>query len=342
MAKRLTKAAAEKALRQRGDALEEALRLLPDDVDPQLAARGALRLADTSPDTFARACRWLRAPVIRAVLEGLAGDRRYHAVLLKELVHPGREDAALEAEWKAAVQALLDLDTLAGWGTKAKKARFAALAADPSLLPAVQAVVGACEDVPQDMLGVLATDASEASVDALLPHFERAARGRGQDLDLVAALRVHARPSPALDALLARAEARRGERLQRSPALELARTLGLGALKAFRLEAKLLSVGPHFCAQLLVDSRQASWFSVGVYAVGREDGRVTSFTAEGLESDGLKLGACRPEELPAWLGRAARKLRRPWSHGMSFTATNVRGAKEEALLKWLWDGALKR
>ncbi|GEN10365.1 hypothetical protein SAMN05443572_11034 [Myxococcus fulvus] len=220
--------------------LTQALKKLPEDVDPVLAAGAALRLLSEDGSSFwsfGRHCQQLPAPVIRAVLERLAGDVRPGVFFLRESVDLEGSDEALRASWRMALQGLLDLDVTYGWGSKQRKAKLRGLAENPVLLQSLQTVVVASEEVSRDMLAVLTIDASEASLDALIPHVERAVLSQGWELDRLEDLRTHARSTPALDALFERMEALLQARRARSPALELARALGFGEPAVFMVQA---------------------------------------------------------------------------------------------------------
>jgi hypothetical protein len=350
MARKLSKAEAEAVLRDveshRAE-LGEVLKALPPDVDPELAADAAMTLVWkgvwTESWRFARACGRLPPPAIRAVLRRLPAAPGPHAVVLRDLVPLELDDAALEAAWGGALQALLDLQTSYGWGSKQKRAKLQALAAEPRLLGAVQAAAGACEEAPVDLLAVLAIDASEASVDALLPHVERAAREKDRGLDLLQRLRTHARSTPTLDALLARVEGLLEAREAASPALLLARELGFGEVETFWFFTLFGSTGldrsnvPVYQVSLRVDSREADWLSVHVSGPVGMELRIpgTSFGADAVHRDELGLGRCAASELPQWLARSARKLGVTWSLSQVDPSTSVRGKKRERLARWL-------
>ena len=145
-----------------------------------LAATAALKLAGTSTWKLGRVGRRFPPPVIREIVTRLAADSTLLAIFVRQVVLEGAPgipagDERLAARWTKALDALLDLDTTYAWGSKERRAKLAAIARDPELLAAVQAVAVGGE-ASLDMLAVLAIDGSEASADALLPVFTRAAK----------------------------------------------------------------------------------------------------------------------------------------------------------------------
>jgi len=331
--------------------LIQAFKKLPADVDPMLAAGAVLQLlpADRSSFwAFGRHCQWLPAPVIRAVLERLAGDVRPAVFFLRESVDREASDEALCASWRTALQGMLDLDLTYGWGSKQRKAKLQGLAENPALLQAIQTVVVASEEVSRDLLAVLTIDASEASLDALIPHVERAVQSQGWELDRLEDLRTHARSTPALDALFERMEALLQARRARSPALELARALGFGELDVFWF--KLYATGGEegdeqamtyrdHC-HLTVDSRAPVWFSFSMSTRGPDGelGRIVpvfTFDSEGLRNDTLGLGACEPMRFPEWMTLAAKRLRSDWNIEQASVMSSLRGRQRTRLVNWL-------
>ncbi|NVJ22031.1 MULTISPECIES: hypothetical protein [Myxococcus] len=331
--------------------LIKALKKLPEDVDPMLAAGAVLRLIPEDRSylgSFGRHCQQLPAPVIRAVLERLAGDVRPAVYFLRESVDREGSDEALRGSWRMALQGMLDLDVTYGWGSKQRKAKLQGLAENPVLLQAIQTVVVASEEVALDMLAVLTIDASEASLDALIPHVERAVRSQGWELDRLEDLRTHARSTPALDALFERMEALLQARRARSPALELARELGFGEPEVFwfRLyatggeEGDGQSMTYRYHCHLTVDSRAPVWFRFSMSSWGPDGvpGRIVSvfdFDSEGLQNDTLGLGACAPSRFPEWMARAAKQLRTEWSLDQMSVMTSLRGRQRTRLVEWL-------
>jgi len=204
--KRLSREEAERQLR---GARSEVLQRLPEDVDPELAAEVALALVTSHEFNptwlFARRCRKLPPPVIRALLAKLPSvtPRRWWAVFLQEAVRDEGDDAQLSAHFLSALDALLDLQTTYAWGSKQRRAKLKALAVSPRFLAAVQAAVVGDEAAPLDLLAVLAADGSEPSIDALMPALSRAHAEQSELLDRLEHLETHAARTPAMETLLA-------------------------------------------------------------------------------------------------------------------------------------------
>ncbi|MCP3061197.1 hypothetical protein LXT21_20660 [Myxococcus sp. K38C18041901] len=331
--------------------LTKALKKLPQDVDPVLAAGAVLHLLPEDRSsfwTFGRHCQQLPAPVIRAVLERLAGDMRPAVFFLRECVDREGSDEALCESWRAALQGMLDLDVTYAWGSKQRKAKLRGLAANPVLLQALQTVVVASEKVSLDMLAVLTIDASEASLDALIPHVERAVQSQGWELDRLEDLRTHASSTPALEALFERMEGLLQARRARSPALELARALGFGEPDVFWFrfyatggeegDARSMTYRDH--CHLNVDSRKPVWFDFSMATRGEQDAlgmseTVFRVTSEGLRKDTLGLGDCEPTRFPEWMARGAERLRTRWSLEQMSVMTSLRGKQRTRLEAWL-------
>jgi hypothetical protein len=311
-------------------------------VDPELGATGALDVASRHTWHFARTCKDLPPPVIRAVRAKLESLSTPTAIFLRESVGADATDEELAPAWRAALVALLDLDTTYAWGSKQRRAKLAGVASNPKLVAAIQAVAVGCERPPADMLAVLTIDASEASADALMPHFARAARDRDGTLDLLERLERHARDTPAMKAMFERVRALLADRNASSPALDLARRIGIGEVDTFWFSGYLGSTQPnehrvpHVQSNLTIDSRGGDTFSV---SVSRSGGGVswvgTKFNQDKIHRDDLGLGRCEPDDLPAWLARAATSLDITWGFDEMGIRTNLRGKKRDRLLGWL-------
>ncbi|MEW5742931.1 MAG: hypothetical protein AB1938_28710 [Myxococcota bacterium] len=350
--KPLSRADAEDRLRnpgERREALLEALQRLPDDVDAELAADAVLSLVSTSSYHpvwhFARQGRRLPAPVIRTLLSKLPTltPRRWWAVFLLEAVPADVGDEELSDAWLAALGALLDLQTTYAWGSKQRKAKFKALAANPRFLAAIQAAVVGDEDAPLDLLAVLAIDGTEASVDALVPRFSRAHQEASALLDQLEMLKTHATSTAPMEALLSSVKARLEDRNAKSPALDFARSLGL-EVKRFSVRVGLSSTAltasniPRVQGSITIDSSRPTWLSVHLAVLeGRGGARTggTSFTNEQVWSDGLGLGTCGAAELPGWLARAQTTLGVTWT-AQPFLGGTLRGKKRDVFVEWLF------
>ncbi len=351
MPKRLTPREIDAALRtpyhDRSPRILDALKALPEDVDPVLAARAAVSLIGDSYHPawlFARTCRRLPVPVIRAVLEELAADKRPLVFFLREYLRTDVPEATLAADWDAAMQVLLDLQTTYAWGSKQKRAKFQALADDPRVLQALQTAAVACESVSLDVLAVLAADASDASIDALIPHVERAVTQKDWELDRLQSLRTHARSTPVMDDLFTRMEALLSARKAMSPALGVARALGFGEPETFWFRVHLSSLAHNgmaayrYQAHVSINSRSATWFSVNLSDSNPLDilhSRDTSFSNEEVHRDELELGTCEPTGVPAWLAAAAERFGLRWNFDGMAVSTSLRGRKRTQLERWL-------
>lgn len=349
-ARRQTRESAEATLKEalaKGQWAYQLLKALPAGVDPALAAEAALSGVSSRPWFMANTCRKLPVPVIREAVARLPDKPGPWATFLRILVDGDLGDEALAARWRYALEVVLSLGTSYAWGSKQRKAKIRGLAEDAEVLAAVQATAASSPVVPLDMLAVLAFDGSEASVDALVPHVGRAADSRDTRLDRLEKLKVHARPTPAVTAMLESVSAMLAERNAASPALELPPVIGLGTLDLFWFSAWFGSVElnrshvPVLQGSVTVDSREVTWFNVWLTRVEplpstRSVG--TSFSNEEVRRDDLALGSCAPADLPAWLKRSAKTLGFTFDPARMRPRTHLRGAKRDRLHAWLTGG----
>lgn len=346
-AHRKTRESVEAALREalaKGQWAYQYLKALPAGVDPALAAEAALTAVEARPWAMANTCRRLPVPVVREAMARLPERKGPWSTLLRVLVDPSLPDEALADRWRFALETVLSLMTSYGWGSKQRKAKIRSLAEDAEVLAAVQATAASSAIVPLDMLAVLAFDGSDASVDALIPHVGRAAESRDVRLDRLEKLKVHARPTPAVTAMLESVTAMLAERNAASPALELPPLIGLGTLDVFWFSGWFGSVErngsrvPAVQGSVSIDSREVTWFNVWLSRVEPLPSNrsvSTSFSNEKVRSDALGLGTCAPAELPAWLARGAKTLGVTLDPATLTPRTNLRGAKRERLYAWL-------
>lgn len=323
-----------------GDRVIPILRALPEGTDPRLAAAATLDLFSAIPWKLCRFAQTLPDEVVRRVLPKL-DDEHAEAPFLQALV----KTDDLHATWVRGLEGVAALNTTYAWGSTNHLEKLRSVAKQRDWLEAVQVAVVATKAPREDFLGVLALDGSEASVDALLPHFVAAMKAGDEGLDQLAKLKKYAAATPPMRALVSQAEAARSKRNTTSPALAFAQSLGLGELKAFgwgqfvrvadaRRREVELSVD--------VDSKRGPWFSVHVARVTEKPKRtleVTTFnSSRRAERDELKLGRCEPHELPAFVGRVQKTLGVNWKLAKTTPFTNVRGDKAKRLTAWLASG----
>ncbi|MCP3100556.1 hypothetical protein LZ198_16930 [Myxococcus sp. K15C18031901] len=336
------------------DAVIQGLRSLAADVDADRAAKlvvSLLRATWGDCSTVGRGCQQLPAPTIQRVIGLLEGERSARAVFLREVVDPAASEADLRAAWRMALQGLMVVEAFKGRVTKAVKEKLLGVASRPVLLQAIQTTTVACEDVPSGMLAVLTVDASDASLDALIPHFECAMETQCDALDSLVALRVLSRASPTLDDLFARANVLLRARRARSPALAFARELGFGERKVFWFELRVQSRETmtresgscRLRCHVAVDSRAADWFQC---YLTYDDWRhfLCRFDAtprrEDFCADSLGSGLLDPLELPDWLARAVERFGTSWEFGGMELTTSVRDGGWDRLARWVGGGGL--
>lgn len=315
-----------------GDRVIPILKALPQGTNPRFAAAATLDLFSAIPWKLCRFAQTLPDEVVRLVLPKL-DDEHAEAPFLQALV----KDDDLKQTWVHALEGVAALNTTYAWGSKKHVEKLRSVARSRDFLEAVQLAVVATKQPREDFLGVLALDGSEASVDALLPHFVAAMKMGDDGLDQLAKLKKYAAGTPAMRALVAQAEAARSTRNTTSPALAFAQSLGLGELKAFSwgqtvrvADARKRKVELNFD----VDSRRSPWFSVHVARVAEKPKtfEVTAFNSSHVsERDELKLGRCEPHELPAFIARVQKQLGVNWKLAKTTPFTNVKGDKAKRL-----------
>ena len=281
--------------------------------------------------------RWgrkLPAHVIRGVLAATSDGQNH--LFLRLAVDDEGDDKKLARSWARAVQAIVDCSQLDSWGSKTRRARTRALANDARVLQAIQGTVAHVKTPSDDMLAVLVADGSAASIDALVPHVDR------NNLELWNRLRVHAKRTPALDALFAEVEQALDDRVATSPANALGAVIGIGKVDVLWFDASISSderagTVSRYQGRVKVDSRDANWFEVsivdisGVFTSGVW--RQTQFGSTTITSDDLQLGRCDAAGVPAWLARAASSLGITWE--APYLRSGLRGAKRDRIATWL-------
>ena len=288
----------------------------------------ALEIFSWNSYRFARSTEAFDEAAITALLAALVqkAPREARVLFLQTAVDPMQ----LQPSWRAAVNALKLFEAQYGWGSKEKKTKLAAIAKNPLLLAGAQAAAVGAEDVDTEVLAVLALDGSDASMDALLPHFARASKDPAQ-LDVLSKLATYAKKTEALTALLEDVHQRRHAREAGSPVLSLGKRLGLAKGERFRVSVRLVSTKKDAATvDLTLDNTRAEALSVYLFT-GRAS---THFDLLTVHVDDFKLGSCTPGELPAWLKQAQQTLSVRWKvaeAGVRF----LRGASASTFTDWL-------
>ncbi len=283
---------------------------------------------------IARQCR--TPEVIRAVL-GHLEDRRDAATLFMRASVTGPE---VSEQWVEAIDALRTMENPEiarsdKWGSAKRRANIRAIAANPRLVEGVRtAVVGATNRLDIDWFAVLAADASEASIDALLPHVARALDHDGELLDVLLAV-VEKAPDPVV--------------LQRlSDALKPVRTSRVTAAGVSALAAHLgvTSERVRFHAELFADghAKICAWVKLGVD--GRSALPVVGSLSVGQPLHGTTASEGDAPEVTALTGQeleASLELLRAAATSSSLVwrwcelHTNLRGQRSRRLAEWLGD-----
>ena len=245
-----------------GPQILSTLRSLPAEIDPELVTRAALKLLDE--DGAPGNLRLLPAAAIRRVLA--TARENWGHTFLQLAVDGEAKDVVVVEQWREALEALVSLNLTYAWRSKPRRERFRKLARAPRLLRAIQGTA-ANRQVPLDLLAVLVADASADSLDALVPHLDRALGAKDGRLERVKQLKPHAKMTPALKVIFREIETTLDARNAVSPALALAQRIGLGTVPAIWFSASMLSREanarvPRIQGSINIDSRKARWFSV--------------------------------------------------------------------------------
>lgn len=131
-----------------------------------------------------------------------------------------------------------------------------------------------------------------------------------------------------MNQMLASIRAGRDARHAASPALSLARSIGLELTK---LKIRVPLQSSKCEGELQIDSKERMWLYVGV----SDGSRATNFSNFGVFADTLKLDACEAGELPAWLARAQKKLKTRWNRNVK-AAGVIRKKDGQRLVDWLF------
>jgi hypothetical protein len=318
-------------------AIDRVLRTLPPDVDLTLAVRSIERWFCHAPRACATACMFLPPRVVRAVLSAnLDGAWWLFFRIAAPLDLP---DDRLRYAWSCALAVPFELATHYSWGSHQRCIKVARIANDDSLLPALQAAVAHSHDAPRDMLAVLVADGSDASYDALVRHIDQAVATGDERMDLLAALRTHARRTPALAALFAELDTALAQRNATSPARALGPVIGIGTVATLWFTARVESTQltpikhPRAYVEIAIDSRQATWLDARFRVTSSQQSLGTYFTHDTVRCDELAIGRCAAAELPQWIAKVSVKYRVDWAPVT--IRSNVRGTKRDRIATWL-------
>lgn len=282
---------------------------------------------------FAYAAKALPADTIRTLLARLQREIAKDKGVLTCAVHyltamvgDATSDEALVGRWRAALAGLDGLQMYSeSHAKKAKKLKR--LAGVAQVLAAWQTAVVASQTVARDALALLIIDATDASLDALLPHFERA-RGDHALLEQLESLQRY--QSPATTALFASVKGTLSTKRAASPVLALGERFGLATKGRFQLKVVIRATKPakrstydEVC--LTFDSNEVPGYFL---TRGQETTSATSSSSWHRE---VKTPL---NKLPQALARVARDAKVQWNFEQATTRPLGR-AKAARLLDWL-------
>lgn len=319
---------------RRSEAAREARRKVGSFPSRDVDVLTALRLFEWSRYRFARSTEALPARSIRPILQALEEARP--ADPLVRFLRVAFDEQAPEASWREAVNALKQLESDLSWGSSARRAQMAAMAKHPRLLTAFQAATVAAPRVPTTFLAVLALDGSETSLDAVLPHFDRAMKDPLQ-LEALTQLEPFATGQPRLQPMMDHVRAQKSRATQASAVLQLARAQGwVKGDQRFRVQVRMDGTPrANVWCDLQLDSQSPVDFTVWLSTGVGGNASMVHFGTQGLIRDDLGLGACGVRELPAWLLTAQRELTLKWNRATARTSF-LRGQRLSEFLSWLF------
>ena len=242
------------------------------------------------------------------------------AVFLNAMVD-ATSDQSLVTTWREALAALDDIQKYPFDATK-RRNKLRDIARNQRILTAWQTAAVGVTFLPDAVLALLIIDASEASLDALLPHFERARL----DAEVLSSFEVMARyETPRTTSLFARLRADAATKRAASPVLAFGERFGLAKNGRFKLSLSVLAKKPakRFTwdfIELRFDSNDEPGFSL---STGQQTRTPTS------SSSWSRLVRSTLEGLPRAIATLARKGKLEWN----FEA--ARPARAAALLRWL-------
>lgn len=126
-----------------------------------------------------------------------------------------------------------------------------------------------------------------------------------------------------------------GGEIPKSPAIALGAEIGIGPVDEFWVDITINSRQeaapgtPRAYVTIKIDSRTENWFMARVSRL-EDDWQHSTL---GTPNDDLGLGSCERVELPAWVARAAKRLRVTWKEPK--LQSDLRGAKRARILAWL-------
>ncbi len=291
-----------------------------EDVWPLLARRRIFQ--------FANATQSAPEPLIARLLKKMEREKPNDAVSI--FLRSAVDERALRESWKVAVTTLKAIGAYYTWGSKPKREKLNAAAKQPRLVTAFQVAAVGGEDVPVDYLAVLVVDGSDASIDALIPHFD-AARKDPTRLDELSMLSTFAKDTAALNQLIARSKEQLEDRKASGPSLQLAKELGIAGKGRFRVHVR--GAGPpddETSFEIFLDSKSPGDFRVWTFLKGRR----TTFTARELQFDDLNAGRCELAELPKWLAARQTSLGTRWNQE-TIRTEYLKGKRLQIFLDWL-------
>lgn len=252
--------------------------------------------------------------LLAVVLDRLATSRLVgHQFLRAALERPMQRE-----QWLEAIDALTHL-------ADARSERYRVVARMPRAVQAIQGIAGLGLWLPDPWLSVLIVDASEASLDALVPQVALAHQAGDERLDQLADLLVKVGTSPNLDVLRSRVQQHREERSARLFG-ELARSFGLKPTTpiSFTIELESSTFEKNsLLARIEANSMNGSPLAVQLELSPRGRARV------------LPVGRIEPRDLPAKLAEVAKEYGVTWSRSASTAGKRSEGVTESGLLRWL-------
>ncbi len=237
--------------------------------------------------------------------------------------------------WQKAMTGLDGIQAYQYASRKQKAAKLASLARDGQFVAAWQAAAVGADWLPLDVLSLLLVDATDASIDALLPHVERALT----DPERLAMFEEAARyETPATAALFARMRGELSSQRAASPVLALGERFGLASKGRFRLTVEVRATKPakrtrtevtYDVATVTFDSNNDPGFGLSRGQRSRTQG--AGSTGSSSWARGV---ACSLDTLPQALAKLATKDHLEWDFD-AVTTRPLGPKRAAALLDWL-------
>lgn len=244
------------------------------------------------------------------------------AVFLLAYVDDRKNDEALEARWRDAMAQLDGMNAYSIGSKKKRLEKLRSIARDADALAAWQAAAVGSGWLPDPLIMVLLCDGSQASVDALLPHVERALKSPERLAQFLPFREIATKGATEVFAVIDRSA-------QERPIIELAKRLGLLRDGRVRVRLKIPTVEQTHAETWIsveLDSNEEPTLQVVLAKEHR--------TRNSVSTHGTQLRLKTIESAPAAIAKAAKQEGVTWAFEKA-RPTFMKRVECAQLLAWL-------